>query len=398
MTNDTSAVLSILTHHGKSLLRHFPAETTELVIDFVKGNLTGERPSNVEAFLPIFVNNSPELIKLLESLLKDTAKESNLMPVIVNTLIELYLNRFVDDGNSAWGDKVMQLLKQHHGCYEVERILVLLKRCSFRSGLLYLYAELSMYTEVARLLIDEENDDALLSYCQENGAKHHNLWLLALNRFSKSSTTHYLEKSLEALSQDESIPPLVILKILSQSGDVPLSVAKNFIVDLLKQSQQSISEDQSEIQRIKTNIKLMDDQVKNLSTKAKIFQGSKCHLCTQPLTLPTTHFLCSHSFHTNCLGDNDHRCPLCSEEQDRKLSMIKTGRLSTDEIQQFYKQLELTGFSAVSSFISRGVFSRRTENPIVQSPMVVEGEFEEEDDFLNFNSTMVDEQLDWEFQ
>ena len=55
----------------------------------------------------------------------------------------------------------------------------------------------------------------------------------------------------------------------------------------------------------------MQAEIAEIDRGPRVFQNSKCASCHGPLELPTVHFLCMHSFHVACLGDNDQECLIC---------------------------------------------------------------------------------------
>ena len=71
-------------------------------------------------------------------------------------------------------------------------------------------------------------------------------------------------------------------------------------------------------------------QISELKNSPLIFQVSKCNLCSQPLELPSVHFMCKHSYHARCLGENDVRigvenvteCPQCGPEHRMLQDML----------------------------------------------------------------------------
>lgn len=63
-------------------------------------------------------------------------------------------------------------------------------------------------------------------------------------------------------------------------------------------------------------------QVRDLRTQARVFQNNRCSACQAPLDLPAVHFLCMHSFHQRCLGDNERECVKCAPE-NRTVMEIK---------------------------------------------------------------------------
>jgi len=134
----------------------------------------------------------------------------------------------------------------------------------------------------------------------------------------------------------------------------------------------------------------MDDmrgELNDLATKATIFKDVECHRCRAPLTLPTVHFMCLHSFHAQCaaevesnaaigagvsagkdflnknvMNDNDahteKECPICCIEY-RKVQQIKASlRDSINHHDQFITKLDETtdGFGVVADYFGRGAF------------------------------------------
>ena len=69
---------------------------------------------------------------------------------------------------------------------------------------------------------------------------------------------------------------------------------------------------QAAIRRLSEQTARMGSEVEQLRTSARIFQHSKCTACTAALDLPAVHFLCMHSFHTRCLGEDQADCPRCA--------------------------------------------------------------------------------------
>ena len=44
----------------------------------------------------------------------------------------------------------------------------------------------------------------------------------------------------------------------------------------------------------------------------RVFQLTRCSACGGQLDLPSVHFMCKHSYHQRCLGDNEAECPSCA--------------------------------------------------------------------------------------
>ncbi|KAI8092580.1 uncharacterized protein BX664DRAFT_90195 [Halteromyces radiatus] len=77
------------------------------------------------------------------------------------------------------------------------------------------------------------------------------------------------------------------------------------------------------------------------------------------LDLPAVHFLCRHSYHQRCLGENDNECPQCSV-QHRMISEIRHAQeASADRHDLFFDQLdnEDDGFSVIADYFSKNTMA-----------------------------------------
>ncbi|KAI3755658.1 hypothetical protein L1987_55463 [Smallanthus sonchifolius] len=82
---------------------------------------------------------------------------------------------------------------------------------------------------------------------------------------------------------------------------------------------------------IKEETSTMRKEIQDLRTNARIFQLSKCTFCTFTLDLPAVHFMCMHSFHQRCLGDNEKECPECAPEYRSVLEMKRNLEQNSQE-------------------------------------------------------------------
>ena len=103
----------------------------------------------------------------------------------------------------------------------------------------------------------------------------------------------------------------------------------------------------------------MQKELKDLKTQARVFQNSKCSACSAPLELPAVHFLCMHSFHSRCLGENERECPICTPQNYTILDMKRSQRASIAEPDKFFTQLQHSGdgFAVVAEYFGRGLMN-----------------------------------------
>jgi len=125
------------------------------------------------------------------------------------------------------------------------------------------------------------------------------------------------------------------------------------------QENQTIQEDLRLIRTYSDETEKMRNEINELRTNAKIISQLKCTVCQSQLDLPAVHFLCNHSFHQRCLGDNERECPVCAPMNRKILEIKKSLAENAGQHDQFFKQLENAsdGFSIVSEYFGRGIFN-----------------------------------------
>ena len=128
---------------------------------------------------------------------------------------------------------------------------------------------------------------------------------------------------------------------------------------VLKDESAIIEEDKKAIQKYRREARSMQKELKDLKTQARVFQNSKCSACSAPLELPAVHFLCMHSFHSRCLGENERECPICTPQNYTILDMKRSQRASIAEPDKFFTQLQHSGdgFAVVAEYFGRGLMN-----------------------------------------
>lgn len=104
----------------------------------------------------------------------------------------------------------------------------------------------------------------------------------------------------------------------------------------------------------------MRKEIQDLRTNARIFQLSKCTACTFTLDLPAVHFLCMHSFHQRCLGDNEKECPECAPEYRSVIEMKRNLEQNSKDQDRFFQQVKSSknGFSVIAEYFGKGIISK----------------------------------------
>lgn len=113
----------------------------------------------------------------------------------------------------------------------------------------------------------------------------------------------------------------------------------------------------------------MRKEIQDLRTNARIFQLSKCTACTFTLDLPAVHFMCMHSFHQRCLGDNEKECPECAPEYRSVMELKRSLEQNSKDQGRFFQQVKTSkdGFSVIAEYFGKGIISK-TSNGTAGTP------------------------------
>jgi vacuolar protein sorting-associated protein 11 len=113
--------------------------------------------------------------------------------------------------------------------------------------------------------------------------------------------------------KDEILSPLLVLEILQSKPNLKFKVIKKYLLNRLEVQDRIIKKNNKQVEENMSKIKGMRSQIQDLKTKAKNFNAKKCDCCQQPLSLPTIHFMCGHTFHDQCISEDTGRryCNTC---------------------------------------------------------------------------------------
>ena len=377
---------SNLKNYGKMLVNEVPEEATELLKTLCTDYIPeGDKPSegqeiqmgrNIkkakpDEFIHIFVHQKQKLKEFLEHMTKSRHDCSN---VIYNTLLELYLHdasqalsekKFVEGADQE--KKALDLITNTESKYDLDHAMVLAQMHNFKRGILYLYEKAKSYQQILRYHMEHDEYDAIVQDCEKHGAKDPSLWGQALSYFAKKEEDckKHIVQVLDHIDRCNLLSPLMVVQTLAHNSTATLSVVKDYIIKTLRHENEQIQKDERMIRQYRDDTEKMRNQIEELKTCAKIFQSSKCMICSRSLELPAIHFMCGDSFHNTCFesyADNENECPVCAPENRKVMDIIRTQEHNKDLHETFNHQLERSadGFSVVADYFGRGVFNKVT--------------------------------------
>ncbi|CAH9142881.1 unnamed protein product [Cuscuta epithymum] len=411
--------------YGKILIEHKPIETIEILMRLcteegeagkkISNSLTyvSMLPSPID-FLNIFVHYPHSLLEFLEQY-TSKVKDSPAQVEIHNTLLELYLSHDLDfpsisqssvgeNGNAreerttgvnGRGElnkkeenedkrrqerrkKGLHLLKsgwpseEEQPQYDVDLAIILCEMNGFKEGLLFLYERMKLYKEVIACYMQAHDHEGLIACCKRLGDSGKggdpSLWAEVLKYFGElgENCSKEVKEVLTYIERDDILPPIVVLQTLSRNPCLTLSVIKDYIARKLEQESKLIEEDRRAIEKHQEETSTMRKEIQDLRTNARIFQLSKCTACTFTLDLPAVHFMCMHSFHQRCLGDNEKECPECAPEYRAIIEKKRSLEQSSKSHDHFFQQVKNSkdGFSVIAKYFGKGIISKTSLNGV----------------------------------
>ncbi|KAG6406954.1 hypothetical protein SASPL_129933 [Salvia splendens] len=374
--------------YGKILKEHKPKQTVQILMRLCteegesasggSSSFLSMLPSPVD-FINIFVIHPQLLMEFLEKY-TNIVKDSPAQVEIHNTLLELYLSHDLDfpslaqTGSRENGEltadressavvmsrtesngkmqpddaslerdrqerrqKGLVLLKnarpseQEQPQYDVDLAIILCEMNSVNERLLYLF-------------------DCMLQEAGNSGkGGDTSLWAGLLKYFGElgEDCSREVKEVLTYVERDDILPPIFVLQTLSRNPCLTLSVIKDYVARKLELESKMIEEDRIAIEKYQ-----------DIRTNARIFQLSKCSACTFTLDLPTVHFMCMHSFHQRCLGDNGKECPECAPKYRAVSEMKRSIEQNSKSQDYFFQQVRNSkdGFSVVAEYFGPWLF------------------------------------------
>ena len=376
-----SGIEKALDQYGQTLMNSLPSETTDLLIQFSTELSRSSKRSSCkgEDFVHIFPNNSSDmLIKFLEHL---TEVEEQPSLFVFNDLLEFYLNKIkreeISDGSIFdIKDKTLDLLKDLFKKHptDTERATTLCTLNNFEEGIVFLYESLNSYESLLRYYMQMKSYDKVIETCIKFSENDTSLWEKALTYFVQQPNSYdYLQQVLAHIDQQDIVPPLIVIRILSESPCATLGLVKNYLLKRVQEGQDKINKYEASIEKSKAETESLEKRIHQLKTEATVLQETKCSICNGSLELPTIYFLCSHAFHQSCFDSYDiAECPICMEK-NRKISdaIQQQQRMLANPTQMhkdFMRGLKESNdpYQHIASYFSKGIFTSTNTNKQVR--------------------------------
>jgi len=383
----------ILISHGRLLVQHAPSETVDLLRELcgLKTATAGAglaalggaganaaQPPSVDEFLPIFVDDLPQLENLLRSILLTpdgplpNAGAERLFPTLLELLVrshwELSQKALATDSTAQdpmlcdLHREILRLIRQYPGEDAMASTLHVCHSYGFVDGFFYAAKQLGRFQLVMSWCFEQRDAKRLLQLCKECGSDDPSLWVQALSFLAADDSADHIEEISEVLRHIELsdlMPLLMVVETLSQNPRLSISVVRPYLQGQFKKLTESVETSRGKTRQDRQEIERMQQEILALRTQAQVFQNTKCYLCGLTLEVPAVHFFCGHSYHSYCMPA-DSNCPKCSSEALPKITLKEQREAQARNTEDFFKYLQggggEGGVQAISEWCKFGAF------------------------------------------
>ncbi|GAA5881447.1 hypothetical protein JCM3774_005086 [Rhodotorula dairenensis] len=312
----------------------------------------------------------PEAVDLAEpSTVRQNATRDE--QVLWNTLLEMYISASRDERGSFEARAIKLLRCREQVPYDETQALLVCTTSGFEDGFVLLYELLGMYEEVVRYWIDAteaEPTQASLSTrivrsLRRYGPSCPSLYRLVLSYLTTSSelvSRHQADvvEILDEIDKREVMPAIQVVQLLSKNNTTSLGLVREYLKRQLVADKQETESDQALLASYRSETAKKRKEIQELSdpNTPRIFQVTRCSACQGQLDLPAVHFMCRHSYHQRCLGENESQCPNCA----RTHGVIREIRTNNEQLagehNAFVQEMAESDdpFATVATAFSRG--------------------------------------------
>ncbi|ORY85729.1 vacuolar protein sorting protein VPS11, partial [Protomyces lactucae-debilis] len=355
----------LLTHFGRILMAHLPAETTRLFVEFYTGSYmpetevqaagiispprrvtggytavipvpvkSGDAQSSAASILtteeeaaqylappprsafPIFVDYPEHFRHFLEVLLErqtHTEEDLKTRADLVSTLLEIYLqlaNKSEDvDAQSKWQEKAKALLDRESNVVDSSNALLLFHLASYKEGAMLVQERSGRKEDVFRSYCTARDTPGVLRTLKSYGQDTPQLYPLALKYLT--SAPQIVEEAgpalglvLNQIKERRLLVPIQVVQALSANAVATMGIIKTYLADIIERERREIEANTKLIASYKQETLEKETEALKLAESAIQLQMARCSRCGGTFDFPVIHFLCKHSFHQRCVLDN----------------------------------------------------------------------------------------------
>ena len=331
------------------------------VIKFIENNKKDLEKNDIIKLIEKFLDSDKYFKSLFEFMNSYNLTYSKEM---IHRRIQLYLEDLnIANKKEEAKSKIISILKneKYMQIYDIQYLLMLFKTNHFLEGTETILELNKFIQDLLSIYIQKNDFQKIINLCKNFGSKELSFWGTSLNYFlSKDlrkimtkeeikNLNKYFEEFLNELLNSKIMPAIDVLDMINeQNCDIEFNVINKFLNNALNNELDSIENKKNIYNDYESEIKNICENIKELKTKASVFNPNKCCVCSSDIEIPYFSFFCGHSMHKSCLNLNSKEdiieCPKCKDEK----------KAAFDDIQKLKKyERHLTSLEKLENVLER---------------------------------------------
>ena len=319
-----------------------------------------------------FVDHPDEFIVFLEACLKEKELKERDKIDLYTTLFEMYLHKSNERkgvNREEWEAKAKTLIEGKDIPIDTSNVLLLSHLSDFRDGTTLVREQAGLRFDIFRSYTSAKDTRGAIKALKKYGPDEPQLYPAALSYFTSDpkileEAGDELDAVLKKIDEDGLMAPLQVIQTLSTNAVATMGMVKTYLQQTIERERKEIASNRRLISSYRNETTDKRQEMADLSNKPQTFNNTRCAFCGLPLTLPTVHFMCKHSFHQGCLnmevrdnGQVEGACTVCKKDNDTIRAIRKAQDESADRHDMFLDALARSHdkFSTISEFFGRGV-------------------------------------------
>ncbi|KAJ2902480.1 putative vacuolar membrane protein [Zalerion maritima] len=301
-----------------------------------------------------------------------------------------------------WEAKAKSLISSSESAATIENsdVLLLSHLSSFQTGTTLVKEQAGLLEDIFRSYTVAKDTRGALNALRKYGDREPNLYVMALSYLVSSvevleeaGGAEELGRILKKIDEEGLMAPLQVVQTLAGGdgtgggGDetvATMGLIKPYLRESIERERREIEDNRGRIEDFRQETEQRREELKDLGSKPRVFQATRCADCGGTLELPAVHFLCKHSFHRRCLkgggsdggrgiggvgstraGDGSEdvgECPVCKGQNAAIRAMKGQQAESRGRHDLFKAEIERAGnttggdrFAALAGWFGRGV-------------------------------------------
>lgn len=322
-----------------------------------------------------FIDHPDEFIVFLEACIESDGVDPKYKTDLYTTLFEMYLHKAstsIREERTEWERKARQLIESKDVPIDTANVLLLSDLEKFRDGTVLISERQGLRFDVFRSYTAAQDTRGAIRALHKYGPEEPQLYPAALAYFTSSPQVledagSEVEAVLRKIDEDGLMAPLQVIQTLSANAVATMGLVKKYLSSTVERERSEIAANRRLISSYRTDTSQKLSEIEELATKPASFSATRCSTCGRPLSLPTVHFLCKHSFHQECLNipegqePEDMECPICAPQNQTVRQIRQAQEESAGRHELFADALQRSGdrFGTISDWFGRGVMDVR---------------------------------------